>query len=112
MPEPAPRLNRAPRADSGAYLAVIRVVGVGGGGMNAINRMIDAGINQVDFIAVNTDVQQLQMSDASTKLHIGREMTRGLGSGADPDVGRRAAEESYDALKHAQIGRASCRERV
>src|SRR4051794_6805361 len=97
-------LYRAPRADSGAYLAVIKVVGVGGAGLNAINRMIDAGINQVEFVAVNTDIQQLQMSDASSKIHIGRELTQGLGSGADPDVGRRAAEESYDQIKNALRG--------
>jgi cell division protein FtsZ len=98
------RLYRAARADSGAYLAVIKVVGVGGAGLNAINRMIDSGINQVEFVAVNTDIQQLQMSDASSKIHIGRELTQGLGSGADPDVGRRSAEESYDQIKHALRG--------
>jgi cell division protein FtsZ len=102
MPEPAPRLYQAPGA--GAYLAVIRVVGVGGAGLNAINRMIDAGINQVEFVAVNTDLQQLQMNEASVKIHIGRDITQGLGSGADPEVGRRAAEESYDALKNALRG--------
>jgi cell division protein FtsZ len=99
MPEPAPRLRLAPRSDAAAYLAVIRVVGVGGAGLNAIDRMIDAGLEQVDFVAVNTDVQQLQMSAAPTKVHIGREATHGLGSGADPEVGRRAAEESYDQIK-------------
>jgi cell division protein FtsZ len=104
LPEPAPQLYRAPRADSGAYLAMIKVVGVGGAGLNAINRMIDAGINQVEFVAVNTDIQQLQMSDASSKIHIGRELTLGLGSGADPEIGRRAAEESYDQIKHALRG--------
>ena len=72
--------------------------------MNAVNRMIDAGINQVDFVAVNTDVQQLQVSDAETKIHIGRELTQGLGSGADPSVGRKAAEESYDQVKTALRG--------
>jgi cell division protein FtsZ len=104
MPEPAPRLNRVPRADSSSYLAVIRVIGVGGAGLNAINRMIDAGINQVEFVAINTDMQQLHMSDAAVKIHIGRELTQGLGSGSDPDVGRRAAEESYDQVKHALRG--------
>jgi cell division protein FtsZ len=104
MPDPAPRLHRVPRADSASYLAVIRVVGVGGGGLNAINRMIDAGISQVEFVAVNTDMQQLQMNDASVKIHIGRELTKGLGSGADPEVGRRAAEEGYDQIKHALRG--------
>jgi cell division protein FtsZ len=104
MPEPAPRLNVARNGDAASYLAVIRVVGVGGGGLNAINRMIDAGISQVDFVAVNTDMQQLQQSDAPTRIHVGRELTQGLGSGADPDIGRRAAEESYDAIKHALRG--------
>ena len=83
---------------------MIKVVGVGGAGLNAVNRMIDAGINQVEFIAVNTDIQALHMSDAPTKIHIGRELTQGLGSGAEPDVGRRAAEEGYDQLKHALRG--------
>jgi cell division protein FtsZ len=104
LPEPAARLHRAPRADSGAYIAVIKVVGVGGAGINAVNRMIDAGISQVEFIAVNTDIQALHMSDASVKIHIGRELTQGLGSGADPEVGRGAAEEGYDQLKHALRG--------
>ena len=98
------RVSRVPRADSAAYLAVIRVVGVGGGGLNAVNRMIEAGISQVEFVAVNTDIQQLRMSDAPVKLHIGRELTQGLGSGADPDVGRRAAEEAYDQIKHVLRG--------
>src|SRR5947208_12200422 len=66
--------------------------------------MMDAGISQVEFVAVNTDIQQLQMSDAQTKIHIGRELTQGLGSGSDPDIGRRAAEESYDQIKHALRG--------
>ncbi len=100
----APRISRAPRADSAAYLAVIRVVGVGGGGLNAVDRMIEAGISQVEFIGVNTDIQQLRMSDAPIKMHIGRELTQGLGSGADPDIGRRAAEEAYDQLKHVLRG--------
>jgi cell division protein FtsZ len=104
LPEPAPRLHRVPRPESGVYLAVIKVVGVGGAGLNAINRMIDAGINSVEFVAVNTDIQQLQMSDAGQKLHIGRELTQGLGSGADPEIGRRAAEESHDQIKHALRG--------
>src|SRR6266540_1778455 len=103
-PDPAPRLHRAPGGMPGSYLAKIQVVGVGGAGLNAVNRMIDAGINQVEFIAVNTDLQQLQMSDAELKIHIGRELTQGLGSGADPDVGRRAAEEAYDQIKHALRG--------
>jgi cell division protein FtsZ len=103
MPEPPPRLHRAPRADS-AYRAVIRVVGVGGAGLNALNRMIDAGISEVEFVAVNTDLQQLVLSDAEMKIHIGRELTGGLGSGAEPDIGRRAAEEAYDQIKRALRG--------
>ncbi len=103
MPEPPPRLHRAPRADS-AYAAVIRVVGVGGAGLNALNRMIDAGISDVEFVAVNTDLQQLALSDAEVKIHIGRELTGGLGSGAEPQIGRRAAEESYDQIKRALRG--------
>src|SRR5438132_1485363 len=99
-----PRLHRAPRGDAGAYLAVIRVVGVGGAGLNAINRMVDAGISQVEFVAINTDTQQLQMSDAEIKIHIGRELTQGLGSGAEPEIGRRAADESYDQVKNALRG--------
>jgi cell division protein FtsZ len=104
LPEQPARLHRAPLRDSGAYLAVIKVVGVGGAGLNAVNRMIDAGISQVEFIAVNTDIQALHMSDAPVKIHIGRDLTQGLGSGADPDVGRRAADEGYDQLKHALRG--------
>jgi cell division protein FtsZ len=104
LPESPARLHRAPRTESGAYIAVIKVVGVGGAGINAVNRMIDAGINQVEFIAVNTDIQALHMSDAPAKIHIGRELTQGLGSGADPEVGRLAAEEGYDQLKHALRG--------
>jgi cell division protein FtsZ len=104
LPEPPPRLHRVPRADAATYLAVIRVVGVGGAGLNALDRMMDAGIAQVEFVAVNTDIQQLQMSDAPVKIHIGRDLTEGLGSGADPDLGRRAAEEAYDQIKHALRG--------
>src|SRR5947209_9646452 len=104
LPEAAPRMHRAPRPETSSYLAVIRVVGVGGAGLNALHRMMDAGISQVEFVAVNTDIQQLQMSDAQTKIHIGRELTQGLGSGADPDIGRRAAEEGYDQIKHALRG--------
>ena len=102
LPEPPPRLHRVPKP--GAYIAFIRVVGVGGAGLNAVNRMIDADISQVEFVAVNTDIQQLQTSDAPVKIHIGRELTEGLGSGADPDLGRRAAEESYDQIKRALRG--------
>jgi cell division protein FtsZ len=104
LPEPAPRLHRAPRAEPGAYTAVIRVVGVGGAGLNAVNRMIDAGIVDVEFVAVNTDIQQLALSDAPVKIHIGRELTQGLGSGASADLGRQAAEESYDQIKRALRG--------
>jgi cell division protein FtsZ len=104
LPEPAPRLHRAPRTETSAYLAAIKVVGVGGAGLNAVDRMIDAGIAQVEFVAINTDIQQLQMSDAPVKMHIGRELTEGLGSGADPDLGRRAAEESYDQVKRVLRG--------
>jgi len=102
MPEGAPRLNVGGEAAS--YLAVIRVVGVGGGGLNAVNRMMDAGIAQVDFVAVNTDMQQLNLSDAPAKIHIGEELTQGLGSGADPETGRKAAEEAYDQVRSALRG--------
>jgi cell division protein FtsZ len=102
--EPAPRLRSTPRPDSSAYLAVIRVVGVGGAGLNAVNRMIEAGISQVEFIAINTDIQQLKTCEAPIKLHIGRELTQGLGSGSDPELGRRAAEEAEDQIKHVLRG--------
>jgi cell division protein FtsZ len=104
MLEPAPRLHRVPPPKGAAYIAAIRVVGVGGAGLNAIHRMIDAGIAQVDFVAVNTDVQALAVSDAPLKIHIGEGVTHGLGSGADPEVGRRAAEEAVDQLKSALRG--------
>jgi cell division protein FtsZ len=81
------------------YLAVIKVIGVGGGGVNAVNRMIDAGLKGVEFIAVNTDAQALLMSDADVKLDIGRDLTRGLGAGSDPDVGRNAAESHRDEIE-------------
>ena len=80
------------------YLAVIKVIGVGGGGVNAVNRMIDAGLKGVEFIAVNTDAQALLMSDADVKLDIGRDLTRGLGAGSDPEVGRTAAESHSDEI--------------
>jgi len=86
------------------YLAVIKVVGVGGGGVNAINRMIDAGLRGVEFVAVNTDAQALLMSDADVKLDIGRDLTRGLGAGADPDVGRQAAEDHREEIEAALAG--------
>src|SRR2546427_7567759 len=104
MLEPAPRLHQARPGQLGSYLAKIQVVGVGGAGLNAVNRMIDAGINQVEFVSVNTDVQQLQISDAETKIHIGRDLTQGLGSGSDPSVGKAAADEGYDQIKHALRG--------
>jgi cell division GTPase FtsZ len=90
--------------DRGGYLAVIKVVGVGGGGTNAVNRMVDAGLKGVEFIAVNTDAQALQMTDADVKLQIGSELTRGLGAGANPEVGYAAANESRDDLKEALKG--------
>ena len=102
MPESAPRLHVA--GDVASYLAVIRVVGVGGAGINAVNRMMDAGIAQVDFVAVNTDAQQLELSDAPVKIHIGESITQGLGSGADPETGRQAAEEGYDHVRSALRG--------
>ena len=92
------------RDQSGNYLALIKVVGVGGGGTNAVNRMVDAGLSGVEFIAVNTDAQALMMSDADMKMHIGSSGTRGLGAGADPAVGKAAAQESRDELKEALKG--------
>jgi cell division protein FtsZ len=86
------------------YQAVIKVVGVGGGGVNALNRMIQAGLRGVEFVAVNTDAQALLMSDADVKLDIGRDITRGLGAGADPEVGRRAAEEHEGEIEAALKG--------
>jgi cell division protein FtsZ len=86
------------------YLAVIKVVGVGGGGVNAVNRMIDRGLRGVEFIAINTDAQALLMSDADVKLDIGRELTRGLGAGADPEIGRRAAEDHAEEIEQALSG--------
>jgi len=92
------------RDRSGNYLAVIKVVGVGGGGTNAVNRMVDAGLTGVEFVAVNTDAQALLGCDADVKIHIGAKATRGLGAGADPTVGREAATESRDELKEALKG--------
>src|ERR1700753_4101815 len=92
------------RDRSGNYLAVIKVVGVGGGGTNAVNRMVDAGLRGVELIAVNTDAQALLMCDADVKIHIGSKITRGLGAGADPSIGREAAMESRDELKEALEG--------
>src|SRR5256714_12117870 len=90
--------------EQGNYLAVIKVVGVGGGGTNAVNRMVDAGLAGVEFIAVNTDAQALMMCDADVKIHIGSTATRGLGAGADPVVGHAAAQESRDELKESLKG--------
>src|SRR6059036_4304809 len=92
------------RDQSGTYLAVLKVIGVGGGGTNAVNRMVEAGLSGCEFIAVNTDAQALLMSDADVKIHIGSKVTRGLGAGADPDVGLSAAQESRDELKEALKG--------
>src|ERR671914_550819 len=92
------------RDPSSKFLAVLKVVGVGGGGTNAVNRMVDAGLSGVEFIAVNTDAQALLMTDADMKIQIGAESTRGLGAGANPEVGRAAAQESKDELKEALKG--------
>lgn len=86
------------------YLAVIKVVGIGGGGVNAVNRMIEQGLKGVEFIAINTDAQALLMSDADVKLDVGRESTRGLGAGADPEVGRKAAEDAKDEIEELLRG--------
>ncbi|MBW8827174.1 MAG: cell division protein FtsZ, partial [Acidobacteria bacterium] len=86
------------------YLAVIKVVGIGGGGVNAINRMIDAGLKGVEFIGVNTDAQALLMSDAELKLDIGQDVTRGLGAGSDPDIGRQAADDHRAEIEAALQG--------
>jgi cell division protein FtsZ len=86
------------------YLAVIKVVGVGGGGVNAVNRMIDRGLKGVEFIAINTDAQALLMSEADVKLDVGRQLTRGLGAGADPEVGRKAAEDHAEEIEEALAG--------
>jgi cell division protein FtsZ len=90
--------------EASGYLAVIKVVGVGGGGTNAVNRMIDAGLSGVEFIAANTDAQALQMTDADLKLHIGANLTKGLGAGANPQIGQGAAAESRDDIKEALKG--------
>ncbi len=91
--------------DTGSnYLAVIKVLGIGGGGTNAVNRMIEAGLKGVEFIAVNTDAQALLMSDADYKVHIGAELTKGLGAGADPEIGLQSAEESREEIKEALKG--------
>jgi len=86
------------------YLAVIKVVGIGGGGVNAVNRMIEVGLKGVEFIAVNTDAQALLMSDADVKLDVGRELTRGLGAGANPDIGRQAADDHAEEIEEVLKG--------
>ena len=93
-----------PRSSQNTPIAVIKVVGIGGGGVNAINRMIDAGLRGVDFVAINTDAQALIMSDASHKIDIGRDLTRGLGAGADPEIGRQAAEAHKDEIQEQLAG--------
>jgi cell division protein FtsZ len=92
------------RDPSNKFLAVLKVAGVGGGGTNAVNRMVDAGLSGVEFIAINTDAQALLMTDADLKIQIGAESTRGLGAGANPEVGKTAAQESKDELKEALKG--------
>src|SRR5438094_8773271 len=92
------------RDQMGSYLAVLKVIGVGGGGTNAVNRMVDAGLKGVEFIAVNTDAQALQMCDADIKLQVGAQLTLGLGAGADPETGYGAANESRDEIKEALKG--------
>jgi cell division protein FtsZ len=109
---PLPKVSTLPRGsdrnfkhmESGSYLAVIKVVGVGGGGINAVNRMVDAGLRGVEFVAANTDAQALAMTDADIKLTIGHELTKGLGAGANPEVGFAAAAESRDDIKEALKG--------
>ena len=86
-------------SQTGNYLAVLKVAGVGGGGTNAVNRMVDAGLSGVEFIAVNTDAQALLMADADIKIQVGAEVTRGLGAGADPEIGLAAAQESREGAR-------------
>src|ERR1700677_1687503 len=90
--------------NSQGFIAVIKVVGVGGAGVNAVNRMIDAGLNGVEFIAVNTDAQALLMSEADIKLDIGRQLTRGLGAGSNPAVGCQAAEDHVEEIEEVLKG--------
>ena len=101
-PAPDPAANRSPKAKKGG--PVLRVVGVGGAGVNAVDRMIEAGIAGVEFIAINTDVQSIQQTQADVTVHIGEALTRGLGAGADPELGRAAAMEDYDRIKHLLKG--------
>ncbi|MYE74867.1 MAG: cell division protein FtsZ, partial [Acidimicrobiaceae bacterium] len=91
-------------ADPHNYLAVIRVIGVGGGGVNAVNRMIDAGLKGVEFIAANTDAQALAMSDADVRIDLGKNLTRGLGAGSNPEVGKQAAEDHVDEIRESLNG--------
>src|SRR6266576_7110009 len=100
----SPRIEERTMQSPQNYLAVIKVVGIGGGGVNAVNRMIEAGLRGVEFIAMNTDAQTLLMSDAEVKLDIGRETTRGLGAGSDPDVGQRASNEHADEIEEILKG--------
>lgn len=109
MNVPAPTLKRFQERPTDVaapqnYLAVIKVVGIGGGGVNAINRMIEVGLKGVEFIAINTDAQALLMSDADVKLDVGRELTRGLGAGADPEVGKKAAEDHAEEIEEVLKG--------
>jgi cell division protein FtsZ len=101
---PAEHSGLEPPVKGRPYVTTIKVVGVGGAGTNAVNRMVDSGVKGVEFIAVNTDVQQLEVCDADVKIHIGQEITHGLGGGADPEVGREAMEASRDQLKAALRG--------
>jgi len=101
---PGERGGLEPPVKGRPYVTTIKVVGVGGAGTNAVNRMVDSGVKGVEFIAVNTDVQQLDVCDADVKIHIGQEITHGLGGGADPEVGREAMEASRDQLKAALRG--------
>ena len=95
---------------SGDYYAKIKVIGVGGGGMNAVTRMIDAGLSGVDFVVMNTDTQVLELSNAKNKLQLGGNLTRGLGAGGNPEVGRASAEESRPEIRRISGERSSLRE--
>src|SRR5690348_7543748 len=101
---PSAKGRQRPMTHPHNYLAVIKVVGIGGGGVNAVNRMIEVGLKGVEFIAINTDAQALLMSDADVKLDVGRELTRGLGAGANPDVGKNAAEDHRDEVEEVLKG--------
>src|SRR4051794_9099383 len=99
-----PRSGQNHMEAHGSYLAVIKVVGVGGGGTNAVNRMIDAGLSGVEFIAANTDAQALQMTDADIKLNVGYNLTKGLGPCGNPQIGQGAVQETRDDIKEALKG--------